>query len=128
MGTRPFWKQRQAWTMVMGLAALAFWVVGLGAGWRGWILASDGGIVHHAQAFGVEANIWWIPATVLTLTTVLMGIGISIIRHLVDDVVEVTPGSDTRREEEPVSEEVSADDAAVDGGPDDRGDAQAHSA
>ncbi len=81
----PIWKQRQLWTGVMALAALAFWVVGLGAGWRGWILGpNEGGIVAHAQAFGFEAYIWWIPATVLTLTTVLMAIGISIVRHLVD--------------------------------------------
>ena len=119
----PIWKQRQLLTVVMALAALAFWVVGLGAGWRGWILApNDGGIVAHAQAFGFEAYIWWIPATVLTLTTMLMAIGIAIIRHLVDGPVEIVPEQETLPELEPLPEEepVSEDDGdqGDDDGPD----------
>lgn len=83
--TTPFWKQRQMWTIIVGLVALAFWVVGVGAGWRGWVLTPwDQGIVAHAQGFGVEAYIWWIPATVISLTAVVMAIGIAVVRHLVE--------------------------------------------
>lgn len=88
----PFWRQRLIWTGVMAAAALAFWIVGLGAGMRGWILSANaGGIVSHAQGFGEDAYIWWIPACILTLTAVVMAIGISIVRHLVDGPVEADP-------------------------------------
>lgn len=74
------------WTLVVFLAAIAFWVVGIGAGWRGWLLVdNDGvsrGIVAHAQAFGVEAYVWWIPAAVLTLTTWVVSFGVAHIDHL----------------------------------------------
>lgn len=80
----PLWKQRQIWTILVALVALAFWVVGLGAGWRGWVLTPfDQGIVAHAQGFGVEAFIWWVPATIISLTAVIMAIGVSVVRHLV---------------------------------------------
>lgn len=102
--TTPLWKRRQLWTIVMGLAALAFWVVGIGAGARGWILSADsGGIVSHAQGFGTAAYVWWIPASVLTLTTVVMAIGLSIVRHLVDGPVEVSPERRTVPEKKPLT-------------------------
>lgn len=78
--------------MLVGLAALLFWVVGVGAGLRGWILTEDDwGIVAHAQGFGLEAFVWWIPASVLTLTAVVMAIGTSVVRHLVDGPVDSVP-------------------------------------
>lgn len=86
----PFLKRRLVWAAVVGLGALAFWVVGLGTGMRGWILSDDArGIVAHAQAFGEQAYIWWIPATVIGLTAVVMASGASIVRHLVDGPTEV---------------------------------------
>jgi len=103
----PIWLQRQVWTSVVALAALAFWVVGVGAGWRGWVLTPSGrGIVGHAQGFGAEAYIWWVPATVLTLTTVLMTIGISVVRHLVDALkAETAPKAEPLTEQAPLTEE-----------------------
>lgn len=93
-GSIPLWKQRQVWVAVVALAAIAFWVVGLGAGWRGWILTpTDTGIVAHAQGFGQEAFIWWMPATVISLTAVVMAVGVSIVRHLIDGVAGVDEGS-----------------------------------
>ena len=113
----PIWKQRRLWTAAMALAALAFWVVGLGAGMRGWILApNDGGIVAHAQSFGEDAYIWWIPATVLTLTAVMMAMGTAIVRHLVEEdeasatkrepvsSKEKLPKKETSPKKEPLSE------------------------
>lgn len=73
------------WTPVVFLAAVAFWVVGIGAGWRGWLLVDNHtvgrGIVAHAQAFGVEAYVWWIPAAVLTLTTWVVSFGVALVDH-----------------------------------------------
>jgi hypothetical protein len=76
----------------MAAAALAFWIVGLGVGWRAWILTpSTTGIVAHTQAFGADASAFWIPATVLTLTTAVMAIGLSVVSHLVDDRGDARP-------------------------------------
>lgn len=83
-------KGKFGWAVVsaalFGLGALAFWVVGVGAGWRAWILLDDldpgRGMVAHAQAFGTDASVWWVPATVLTLTTVLIVIAVAVQRHL----------------------------------------------
>lgn len=73
----------QFWTVLLALAAVAFWVVGVGAGWRGWLLVDDDGvgrgIVAHAQAFGIEAAVWWIPAAVLTLTTWVVSFGVVLV-------------------------------------------------
>lgn len=78
------------WVASVGLVALAFWVVGLGTGMRGWILAeNDRGIVAHAQAFGEMAYVWWTPATVITLIAAVMGVGTTIVRHLADGPVEM---------------------------------------
>lgn len=71
---------------VFGLGALAFWVVGIGVGWRAWLLLDDSdpgrGIVAHAQAFGADASVWWVTASVLTLTTVVAAIGTSALHQL----------------------------------------------
>lgn len=108
----PWWRQRHLWTVLLGLAALAFWVVGLGSGWRGWILTGRNfGIVAHAQGFGVEAYIWWIPASVLTLATVVMAVGVAVVRHLVEGplpvrlVSEQEPGLVPLPEREPLPEQ-----------------------
>lgn len=113
------WKSRTLWVALVGFAALGFWVVGLGAGMRGWIL-TDGerGIVAHAQGFGEMAFIWWTPATIITLTTVVMALGISLVRHLVDGPapIEDTGPSSVSREPQPAvpilespSDETSSD-------------------
>lgn len=100
----PFWRQRPLWTVVVALAALAFWVAGIASGWRGWILsANDGGVVAHAQAFGDTAFVWWIPASVLTLTAVVMGIGTALVRHLVDGPVAAKPALEPKPEKKPLS-------------------------
>jgi len=79
----------QFWTVLLALAAVGFWVVGLGAGWRGWLLVdNDGvsrGVVGHAQAFGYEAAVWWIPAAVLTLTTWVVSFGVVVVDRLRED-------------------------------------------
>lgn len=95
----PWWRERTVWTMLVGLVAAAFWIVGFGAGWRGWILApTERGLVAHAQSFGVEAAIWWVPASVLTLTTALLAIGVAVMRHLTEGVAVIeapeTPPAD----------------------------------
>ena len=88
----PLWKQRYVWAVLVGLASLSAWIVGLGAGMRAWILTrEDLGIVAHAQAFGEDANIWWIPASILTLTAVVIGIGTAVVHHLVDGPVTTLP-------------------------------------
>ncbi len=93
--------QRRVWIAAMGIAAIAFWIVGLGVGWRAWILAPPTtGIVAHSLAFGADAAVFWIPASVLTLTTAVMAIGLSVVRHLVDGRVDVRPDT-------PVSAELS---------------------
>jgi hypothetical protein len=84
--------QRRLWTALVALAALAFWVAGTGVGWRAWILTGPRpGIVAHTEAFGLAAAPWWIVASVLSLMTVVMGIGVSLTRHLVDGKVEPVP-------------------------------------
>ena len=76
----PLWKQGQVRTL---LVALGTRVLGgrRGAGWRGSDL--DRLRSRHRsptlRASVSEAYIWWVPATVLTLTTVLMAIGIAIV-------------------------------------------------
>lgn len=125
-GQVPFWKQRLLWTGLVGAAALAFWVVGIGAGWRAWILGIDGGIVAKAQQFGTDAHIWWIPATVLTLTAVMMGLGTAVVRHLAvadatgtpaEPAKETLPTLEARPTLEPVPEVESAE-GRVEGEPD----------
>lgn len=77
--------RRTLWTAAMGVLALAFWVVAFGVGWRAWLLTGpDLGIVAHVDAFGLQAAPWGIVAATLTLTTVVMGVGTAITRHLVD--------------------------------------------
>jgi len=82
----PSSKWGVAVTVVFGLGALAFWVVGVGAGWRAWLLLDDlepgRGIVAHAQAFGTDASVWWVTAAVLTLTTVVLALGTVALKHL----------------------------------------------
>lgn len=132
----PWWRQRHLWTVLMGLAALAFWVVGIGAGWRGWILTGRNfGIVAHAQGFGFEAYIWWIPASVLTLATAVMAVGVALVRHLVEGPLpvrvvseeepglvslperEALPEQPTLPEVEPVPETGDQSDAVADAPP-----------
>lgn len=77
--------QRKLWAWLVGLAAMAFWVVALGVGIRGWILTDDSlGIVAHTEGFGRDAMPWMIVASILTLTTASMGIGIAVVRHLAE--------------------------------------------
>lgn len=90
----PLVKQRRFWTVIVGLFALASTVVAIGVGARAWILADiNSGIVAHAAAFGEGASVWIITAAVLFLTTVVMGVGTSVVRHLAvqGDEVEATP-------------------------------------
>ncbi len=70
---------------VVATVAAVFWIVGIGCGWRG-VLLLEGrtGIVGKAQAFGDGAVVWWVPAAVLTLTVAAMGIGIAVVRHLLE--------------------------------------------
>lgn len=99
--------QRWVWTIVIGVGALLFAIVGLGAGMRAWIKTTeDVGIVAHAQAFGEDAYIWWIPATILLLTAAVMAIGVSIVRHLVDGPAGVVPASEVSPGPEPESVEA----------------------
>lgn len=76
--------QRAYWAGAVGIVALAFWIVGVGVGARAWIL-TDGsrGLVAHVESFGRDATVWFITASVLTMTTVLMAVGIAVVRHLV---------------------------------------------
>ncbi|MEZ5310706.1 MAG: hypothetical protein R2735_08980 [Microthrixaceae bacterium] len=90
----PLVKQRRFWTVIVGLFALASTVVAIGVGARAWILADiNSGIVAHAAAFGEGASVWIITAAVLLLTTVVMGVGTSVVRHLASpgDDAGVTP-------------------------------------
>lgn len=87
--------QRMVWTRVLAIVTFGFWLVGVGCGWRGVILnAPDKGIVAKAYEFGAAAQPWWIPAAVLTLTVVVMGIGVSLARHLSDRVPPVDLAGD----------------------------------
>jgi hypothetical protein len=80
--------ERRIWVLLVGLVALAFWVVALGVGLRAWfVLGPQPGLVGHVSAFGDAAAPWMIVASVLTLTTALLGIGHAIVRHLVDGPV-----------------------------------------
>lgn len=86
--TSPF-AQRQLWAWLVGLAAVAFWVVALGVGLRGWILTDDSlGIVAHTEGFGRDAMPWMVVASILTLTAASMGVGIAIVRRLADRDLE----------------------------------------
>lgn len=97
--------RRNWWTVLIGLVAAATWVVAVGVGWRAWILrGSEVGIVAHVDAVGVAAGPWMVVAAILTLTTVVMGIGVSIVRHLVDGPVESVPTLPTLEEQEPLPE------------------------
>jgi hypothetical protein len=97
--------RRTWWTALIGLSALATWVVAFGVGWRAWILTGpDLGIVAHVTAVGVDAAPWMIVAAILTLTTVVMGIGVSLVRHLVDGPVASLPTLPTLDEREPQAE------------------------
>ncbi len=97
--------RRTWWTALVGLVALATWVVAFGVGWRAWILTGpDFGIVAHVSAAGVDAGPWMIVAAILTLTTVVMGIGVSLVRHLVDGPRESVPTLPTLEEHEPEPE------------------------
>lgn len=113
--TTPFWKRRQLWAVLVGVVALAFWLVGLGAGLRGWMLTEDDrGIVAHAQGFGDMANVWWIPATIITLTAVIMALGTSIVRHIVDGPPAVLEVEETLETIEPLPALEPADDRVTD--------------
>lgn len=82
--------RRTLWTGLVGLAALSFWVVAIGVGWRAWLLTGpDFGIVGHVDAFGQQAAPWGIVAAILTLTTAVMGVGTALTRHVVDIAVAV---------------------------------------
>ena len=107
-------------TVVFGLGALAFWVVGVGAGWRAWLLLddveADRGIVAHAQAFGTDASVWWVTAAVLTLTTVVLALGTAALHHLTPAGRAATgSAADAEEHETPdpgESDEVPDDDAS----------------
>lgn len=108
-GTKRKFGWGTAWAAVFGLGALAFWVVSIGAGWRAWLLLDDlepdRGIVAHAQAFGTDASVWWVPATVLTLTTVLIVIAVAAKRPLGPGKEEQSAGADDELPE-PTAEET----------------------
>lgn len=100
----PF-ARRNWWTALVGMSALATWVVAFGVGWRAWILRGpDVGVVAHVDAAGAAAAPWMIVAAVLTLTTVVMGIGVALVRHLVDGPVRTEPTLPTLEEREPLPE------------------------
>lgn len=85
-------RQRTLWTALVGLAALAFWVVAFGVGWREWILTGPGpGIVAHTSYAGTAAMPWLVVAAILTLTTVVMGVGLAVVRHIVEGTTVRTP-------------------------------------
>lgn len=128
--------QRLVWTRVLAVVTFGFWLIGVGCGWRGIILhAPDKGIVAKAHEFGVAAQSWWIPAAVLTLAVVVMGIGVSLARHLSDrlspvdlagdgDVDPVAPDVEPAKplELEPADDAADVDEADADdsaGGADD---------
>lgn len=84
--------RRNWWTALVGLGALATWIVAIGVGARAWILEREPvGIVAHVDAVGASAGPWMTLAAILTLTTVVMGLGVSLVRHLVDGPVASTP-------------------------------------
>lgn len=96
MARRSVLMQRTLWTVPIALVAIAFWVVGIGVGWRAWLMIGpDLGIVGHTDAFGRSASMWFIVAAILTLTTVVMGVGVAILRHVVDATVESSPVLET---------------------------------
>lgn len=134
MGATPVASRRTIWTWVVASAAALFWVVGIGCGWRGvLLLEGQTGIVGKAQAFGDAAAVWWVPASVLTLTVAAMGIGIAIVRHLVDWTEVAGRSSDRPRVEtqlellpgpvaEPADEQVEEPEVQTDDEPEDETD------
>lgn len=100
-GIRSVMFQRTYWALAVALVAAAFWVVGILAGIRGWLMTEKPyGIGGSVQEFGEAATVWWVPGSVLTLTAVVMGVGIAVVRHVVDGPVEV---KETLPELEPAS-------------------------
>lgn len=124
-----FLAQRTLWTASVGVAAAAFWVVAVGVGWRAWLMTPDYlGIVGHVDAVGTQAAPWATVAAILTLTTVVMGIGTAITRHLVD-APALRPAAETRpavdpapvlQPDEPLSDPLALEPAAATDGSDDR--------
>jgi hypothetical protein len=85
-----FLTRRTWWVAAVALVALAFWVVAFGVGWRAWILTGPRpGIVAHTAEAGLAAAPWMTVAATLTLMTAVMGVGLALVRHLVDGPVEV---------------------------------------
>lgn len=89
--------------VLFGLVSLGFWVVGVGVGWRAWILLDDvepgRGIVAHAAVFGGDALAWWVPASVLTLTTVVIAVAVSA-QGLIAARATTTPSDDESGKDE----------------------------
>lgn len=84
-GSARLWSQRWLWTAAVGVVAAVFWIAALGVGLRGWLtLGPRPGLVGHVTEFGERAAPYMITASVLTLTTALMGVGTALVRHLVD--------------------------------------------
>lgn len=116
--------QRTLWIGGVALVAAAFWIVALGVGLRAWLtLGATQGIVGHAGAFGDAAAPYMITASVLTLTMAVLGVGLALVRHLVDGPVTVSeplepletlPELEPVPEREPMKELPSADEAADD--------------
>lgn len=90
-GTSGF--RRHIWTGLVAAGALAFWIVGVGAGLRGWLLLDDvdptRGLVAHAQAFGTEAAVWWVPAAILTVGAIITAFGVAFL-HRLDSTASAT--------------------------------------
>ncbi len=90
---------RRLWTWVVAVVAVVFWLIGAVGGWRARLIVADGGNgrgpVGQLQAFGEAATAWWVPAAVLTLTVVLLGVGTAIVRILVDGPPSVAPIDET---------------------------------
>lgn len=97
--------RRTLWVWCVGLVALGFWLAGLGCGWRGVLLTDpDRGIVAKAQGFGDAAFVWWVPASVLTGVLAVLGVGVAVIRCLVDGP-QAPLSSSTEDDPEPATQE-----------------------
>ena len=80
--------QRRFWGWVLlGLSGIG-WILGVGAGARGWLIAGpELGWLGHTQYFASHAQPFFLVSALLTLTAVTIGIGAAIVSRMV-------PGAD----------------------------------